>query len=97
MSRMNIPTNNADTLQAAVHGYRMEHGVWPDFILLTSDVASAIFDEVDKNRAKYASFVQIGGDMKPMKMMDIEIGQIQGRGRVELVADPTVFKALRSL
>ena len=94
--------NNIETLRAAVAGYQMQHGEYPHFILMTADIARSIFHEVEQNRAKYGDLVKVGGDLQPMKFNfgpdgGIEIGQIVGMMRVELVADPTTSKAMRSI
>ena len=91
------PHNNIEALRAAVQGHMMEHGVYPHFIALSSDVARSIFEEVRKEPNKYGGVVKIGGDNQPMKIMDIELAQVQGHARVELVCDLAITKAMRSL
>ena len=74
----------------------MEHGVEPDFLLLSADVARAVFEEVKVNN-KFGGFVKINGENQPMTMMGIEIGQITGVRRVELACDLSTAKAKKSL
>lgn len=91
------PHNNVEALRAAIQGHAMEHGAYPHFVALSSDVARAIFEEVRKEPNKYGGLVKIGGDNQPMKIMDIEMAQVQGAGRVELVSDLAIVKAMRSI
>lgn len=89
-------TTQAEALRAAIQGYTMEHGASPDFILMSSDVAQAIFREVEGNPNKWKGFVKsVPG--QHMSIMDIEIAQLQGVNRMELVADLLVYKVKRSL
>lgn len=88
---MLLPNGNAKMLRAAISGFEMEHGFKPDFILMTSDVAKAIFIEVDGSPAEWKGFVKnVPG--QHMAIMDIEVAQLQGVNRLELVSDPTHFK-----
>ncbi len=92
--------NNVETLRAAIYGHLMEHGVEPKFVLLSSDVAQAIFKEVS-NDSRYKSFITVGAGPQAPMYVDIgsgfmEIGQIVGVGRVELVVDALEFKVRRS-
>lgn len=95
-----MPHDNVTALRAACEGYMMEHGMYPDFVLMSADIARSIFAEVKAN-SKYSDLIKIGGDLQPMKLNigvgGIEIGQVVGSGRVELVADPAVMKARRSI
>lgn len=87
--------DNVSTLLAAIDGHTLEHGVAPDFVLMSADVARAIFAEVKAN-SRYHDLIKIGGDLQPMKINHaggIEIGQIVGSNRVELVSDLMVAKA----
>lgn len=101
-----LASGHIDALRAAVQGYMMEHGAYPDFILMTSDVAQAVFQEVENNRQKYGGLIrdQLGttGSVTPIHLNfgppgGIEIGQIVGINRVEMVGDPSVYKAKRSM
>lgn len=101
-SNARLTQGHVETLRAAVQGFLMEHGVYPDFILMSDDVARAVFREVEQNRAKYGSLVKINGALQPMMLNfgpdgGIEIGQIIGVNRVELAVDANVFKAKRSM
>lgn len=89
--------NNIETLRQAVHGHIMEHGIEPTFILMTADVAQAIFHEVSTD-TKYRGLIQHGSSPSAPMFFNlgaagkIEIGQIVGRGRVELVIDAMIKK-----
>ena len=94
------PVTTVEALRSAVHGYMMEHGFYPDFVLMSQDVAHSLFAEVDANRAKYGGLVKINGDAQPMTLAigaGIEIGQRVGSNRVELVSDAAIIKAKRSM
>jgi len=102
MSNINLTQGNVELLRSAVQGFLMEHGQYPGYILMSADVARMVFREVDQNRAKYGSLIKIGGDLQPMKINfgppgGIEIAQIVGTNRVELVVDPMVFKVRGSV
>jgi len=96
-----MPTDNVTLLRAAIMGHVMEHGIAPSFVLLTVDVAQAVFREVETNNA-YKGFINVGATpSSPMYVNlgqgPIEIGQIVGNGRVELVTDLSVAKARKAL
>lgn len=83
--------NNIETLKAAVYGFKMEHGVVPSFILLSSDVFRSISREVDQNPMRYGKLVKVFGER--LLFDNIEIAQVTGSLRVELVVDPDIFKS----
>jgi hypothetical protein len=82
--------NNIETLRAAFSGFNMEHGVKPSFILMSSDIFRSISMEVAQQPNKYASAVKVFGDR--ITIDGIEVAQITGTTRVELVIDPTDLK-----
>ncbi len=93
--------NNIETLRAAVYGHVMEHGIEPTFVLMSSDVAVAIFRELEANPTKYGGLINKGGGpFVPMTINlgtgPIEIAQCTGQGRVELVVDATIYKVRRT-
>ena len=95
-----MPQGNIELLRSSIQGFLMEHGVYPYYELMSSDVARAVFREVDANRMKYGSLIKIGGDLQPMKIMfgpaeGIEMAQVVGSNRVELVVDPIRFNVQR--
>lgn len=83
--------NNIDQMKAALGGFAMEHGRKPDFILTTSDVFQAISIEVAQQPMKYGGVVKVVGEN--IRIDGIEVGQITGTNRVELVVDPLQSKA----
>lgn len=85
-----ITGNNTDTLGAAINGFMMEHGVRPSFILMSHDVFRSISAEVAANPHKYGKHVKVFGDR--ISFDNIEIAQVTGSSRVELVVDPLILK-----
>ena len=90
------PQDNVTALRAAVQGYVMEHGVSPDFVIMSHDVASAVFNEIMANPA-YKDFINTHPN-GPMMMMDtIEMAQAQGTNRVELASNLGTVKVRKAL
>lgn len=83
--------NHIDHLMAGVTGFKMEHGILPSFILLTTDVFRAISREIEMNPSKYKGVVDVRGS--DIKVMDVMVAQLPGHNRVELVIDPLVYKS----
>lgn len=78
---------------AAIQGFELAHGARPNFILMTADIAKKVLLEAQANSRTYNGLIHPGGPNAPMKMANIEIGQIQGVNRVELGIDAVAFKA----
>jgi hypothetical protein len=85
---------------SAIKGYEAEHGVYPDYILMTADVARSTFNEVNRE-SKYKDLVKINGALQVMKIMvgpdGVEVAQIAGINRIELASDLTVAGARKAL
>jgi len=87
---MNAPQTTA--LLSALDGFRMAHGVDPDYLLMTADIAKQVLMEIASNFA-LKDLVKVNGVTAPMTFRGVEVGQLQGVNRVELSIDAQSFRA----
>lgn len=90
----NKPTSPAqllDMLRAAIHGFEMAHRRTPDFVLLSSDLGMMLRAAYNQQRGGDEIMIVHDKDGSTIKYRGIEVGQVTGEARIELVNFPTAF------
>lgn len=87
-----LTENTTDTLRTMIQAFKEINRRPPDFILISSDIFKTVSDEVGKNPVKYRGAVRVGGT--GITIQEIEVAQLPGTARVELVLDPSKSQVL---